>query len=78
MMLSAMPPFQASTNAEILRKVREGSYSLNDRVWDTVSVPPKNFIGALLKVEAKLRPTAAEALQEAWLSDIAPLAKRSQ
>lgn len=69
MMLSARSPFKAPTGAEVLRKVRVGSYSLQGRLWGSVSDPPKHVITALMVVEPRLRPTAEEALQKAWLTD---------
>mmetsp|Transcript_68698 Transcript_68698/g.201098 ORF Transcript_68698/g.201098 Transcript_68698/m.201098 type:complete len:547 (-) Transcript_68698:62-1702(-) len=72
MMLSATAPFCASTDSEVLRKVRTGSYSLSGGVWDKLIVPPKNMIASLMTVNAKLRPTAREALRCEWLKDLPP------
>jgi len=73
MMLSATPPFYATTDGEVLRKVRTGSYSLSGDLWDSVSHPPKDMISKLMTVDSKTRPTAAQALRSEWLKDI-PLA----
>jgi len=70
MMLSATPPFYAATDSDVLRKVRAGNYSLSGALWDSVSAPPKHIITSLMTVDAKLRPTAKEALQKAWLKDV--------
>jgi len=72
MMLSATPPFYATTDSEVLRKVRTGSYSLSGGVWDSISVAPKNMIAALMTVNARLRPTARDALSSEWLRDLPP------
>lgn len=72
MMLSATAPFCASTDSEVLRKVRTGSYSLSGGIWDNVTVPPKNMIASLMTVNAKLRPTARGALKSEWLRDLPP------
>jgi len=69
MMLAAASPFKAATDAEVLRKVHAGSYSLQGALWDGISAPPKHAITSLMVVDAKLRPTAEEALQKAWLTD---------
>eukprot|EP00930_Biecheleria_cincta_P074474 TRINITY_DN61690_c0_g1_i1.p1 TRINITY_DN61690_c0_g1~~TRINITY_DN61690_c0_g1_i1.p1 ORF type:complete len:624 (+),score=98.19 TRINITY_DN61690_c0_g1_i1:164-1873(+) len=67
MMLSAQPPFYGSTDQEVLRKVRTGSYSLTGEPWDSTSPEAKNLISSLMTVEPKLRPTATEALGVDWL-----------
>lgn len=72
MMLSATAPFCASTDSEVLRKVRTGSYSLSGGVWDKISVHPKNMIASLMTVNAKLRPTARDALRSEWLKELPP------
>jgi len=74
MMLSATPPFYAPTDNDVLRKVRAGNYSLSGALWDCVSAPPKHIITSLMTVDAKLRPTAEEALEKAWLKDVPRLA----
>ncbi|CAE7241021.1 CPK2, partial [Symbiodinium pilosum] len=58
MMLSAAPPFYATTDSEVLRKVRTGSYNLSGEPWDSLPAPPKNLIVSLMTVDPKLRPTA--------------------
>lgn len=70
MMLSATPPFYAPTDQDVLRKVRNGNYSLAGALWDSISAPPKHVITSLMTVDAKLRPTAQEALTKAWLKDV--------
>mmetsp|Transcript_421 Transcript_421/g.1035 ORF Transcript_421/g.1035 Transcript_421/m.1035 type:complete len:553 (-) Transcript_421:114-1772(-) len=67
MMLSATPPFYATSDCEVLRKVRTGSYSLSGDLWDAVSLGPKNLITSLMVVDAKLRPSAEQALNSEWL-----------
>lgn len=67
MMLSAKPPFYGSSDGEVLRKVRTGSYTLTGDPWDSTSPEPKNLIACLMTVEAKQRPTATEALKCDWL-----------
>jgi len=70
MMLSATPPFYAPTDQDVLRKVRNGNYSLAGALWDSISAPPKHVITSLMTVDAKLRPTAQGCLQKAWLKDV--------
>jgi len=73
MMLAATPPFKAPTDADVLRKVRTGSYSLNGALWDSITAPPKHVVTSLMVVDPKLRPTAAETLEKAWFEDVPPL-----
>eukprot|EP00441_Pelagodinium_beii_P004466 CAMPEP_0197691908 /NCGR_PEP_ID=MMETSP1338-20131121/110364_1 /TAXON_ID=43686 ORGANISM="Pelagodinium beii, Strain RCC1491" /NCGR_SAMPLE_ID=MMETSP1338 /ASSEMBLY_ACC=CAM_ASM_000754 /LENGTH=481 /DNA_ID=CAMNT_0043274511 /DNA_START=153 /DNA_END=1596 /DNA_ORIENTATION=- len=54
MMLSATPPFYATTDSEVLRKVRTGSYSLSGEPWDGISSGPKNLIASLMTVEPRM------------------------
>eukprot|EP00929_Paragymnodinium_shiwhaense_P008020 TRINITY_DN111943_c0_g1_i1.p1 TRINITY_DN111943_c0_g1~~TRINITY_DN111943_c0_g1_i1.p1 ORF type:complete len:513 (+),score=111.31 TRINITY_DN111943_c0_g1_i1:121-1659(+) len=68
MMISATPPFFAATDAEVLRKVRTGSYCLSGGVWEAASKSLKNAIAALMTVDCKRRPTALEALDLPWFS----------
>lgn len=67
MMLSATPPFFASTDGEVLRRVRSGNYRMDDRLWDTISAPCKDMIRTLMTVHAVDRPTAEEVFSMAWL-----------
>ncbi|CAJ1342456.1 unnamed protein product [Effrenium voratum] len=69
MMLSATPPFYATTDSEVLRKVRTGSYSLSGEPWDSLPGPPKELIASLMTVDPKKRPTAQQALNCSWLKE---------
>eukprot|EP00439_Symbiodinium_sp_Y106_P029520 s6480_g3.t1 len=67
MMLSAAPPFYATTDSEVLRKVRTGSYNLSGEPWDSLPAPPKNLIarpGFELRV-AQMRCAAHPASKDA-------------
>lgn len=72
MMLSATPPFYAPTDAEVLRKVRTGSYSLSGDFWDSVDVVAKQAIAEMMTVDPKHRPTAAQVLAAPWLQAALP------
>jgi len=71
MMLSARSPFYASTDAEVLARVRTGKYNLSGRPWCNVSSPAKSMITSLMTFNPSLRPTAAEALKNLWLEGAA-------
>lgn len=68
MMISATPPFYAPTDGEVLRRVRFGNYSMNDMLWDTISVPCKDLIQSLMTVLVANRPSSEEALRMPWLA----------
>ena len=72
-LLSGIPPFNGTTDQEIMKKVREGQFSFDDRVWQTISENAKDFIRSLLTYRQEDRPTAAEALQHAWIAELATL-----
>jgi len=72
-LLSGQPPFNGTTDQEIMKKVREGQFSFEDRVWQTISENAKSFIRLLLTYNAAERPTAEEILTHAWLTELATL-----
>ena len=57
-LLCGTPPFNGSSDQEIMKKVREGRFSLEDRTWKTVSENGKSFIRSLLTYNAAERPSA--------------------
>ena len=61
-LLSGMPPFNGQSDQDIMKKVREGVFSFEDRIWSTISDNAKSFIKALLIYDPKERPSAADAL----------------
>lgn len=69
MMLSATPPFSGNSDAEVLRKVRNGAYSLIGDPWDSMSEAPKQMISSMMTVDSASRVTAVEALKAAWLTE---------
>jgi serine/threonine protein kinase len=73
MMLSATPPFYATSDGEVLQKVQQGLYKFEGKIWDSISAPPKAMITSLMTVDALMRPTASEALKAEWLRDARPV-----
>ncbi len=72
-LLSGMPPFNGQSDQDIMKKVREGVFSFEDRIWSTISDQAKAFIKSLLIYEPRQRPSAADALQHPWLASHASL-----
>ena len=50
-----------------MKKVREGQFSFDDRVWQTMSENSKSFIRMLLTYNPEERPSAEQALQHPWI-----------
>jgi len=69
MMLSATPPFSGNSDGEVLKKVRNGTYSLVGHPWDDLTEAPKQMISSMMTVDSRQRPTAVEALEAEWLKD---------
>ncbi|CAE8602729.1 unnamed protein product, partial [Polarella glacialis] len=61
-------PFAAEGEAEVLRKVRAGSYSQDTAAWAAASGQAKSLVSSLLERDVALRPTADEVLLHPWLS----------
>lgn len=66
-LLSGMPPFNGANDTEIMKKVRNGAFSFDDKAWAGISDKAKDFIKKLLTYRPELRPTAEEALQHPWI-----------
>jgi len=62
-MLSGKPPFNGSSDREILKKVAEGNYRLDGEIWQKRSDESKDLIRKLMEVDVSKRLTAMEALQ---------------
>jgi len=57
-LLSGMPPFNGSSDQEIMKKVRAGQFSFDDACWNQISNDAKNFISSLLTYKPEDRPSA--------------------
>jgi len=68
-----MPPFNGQSDQEIMKKVRLGTVSFDDRIWSSISDRAKDFISKLLTYKQEDRPTAEEALKHPWLTELASL-----
>lgn len=66
-LLCGFPPFAGDTDAEILKKVKEGSFEFRSPEWDPVSHGAKNLVTQMLTVDPSLRPSAEVLLGNPWL-----------
>lgn len=73
--LCGYPPFYGETDADVLEKVRLGSFAFNTQDWKNVSEDAKNLIRMLLKMNPKERFTAEQCLSHIWVKNKAPKAK---
>ena len=69
-LLSGMPPFNGQSDQEIMKKVRAGSFSFEDKVWNNISDNCKDFITKLLTYKQDERPSAQEALAHSWIVEL--------
>ncbi|XP_031800131.1 ribosomal protein S6 kinase alpha-4 [Sarcophilus harrisii] len=76
MMLSGQVPFQGgpgrggqSQAAEIMRKIREGRFSLDGEAWQGVSEEAKELVRGLLTVDPAKRLKLADLRDSSWLQD---------
>eukprot|EP00928_Gymnodinium_smaydae_P100458 TRINITY_DN9860_c0_g1_i2.p1 TRINITY_DN9860_c0_g1~~TRINITY_DN9860_c0_g1_i2.p1 ORF type:complete len:599 (-),score=111.32 TRINITY_DN9860_c0_g1_i2:66-1862(-) len=67
MMLAARPPFFGQTDADVLSKVKVGSFNMAGPLWETISSHPKEFLKSTINISQRSRPTASQALQHDWL-----------
>jgi len=56
-----------------MKKVREGQFSFDDRIWQTISENAKSFIRLLLTYNPEERPSAEQALTHPWITELAQL-----
>ncbi len=67
-LLCGYPPFYGDSDTEIFDSVRTGRFDFPSPEWDSISKEAKVFVSHLLQLEAKLRPTAVEAMQDEWIT----------
>lgn len=70
-MLSGLSPFMGDTDVVTLGNVTVGRYDFKDKIFDSVSEEAKNFIRKLLTRDTSQRLSAQQALQDAWLNNLA-------
>lgn len=68
-LLSGIPPFNGTTDAEIMGAIKKGKFNYTNKVWNSVSQDAKDFITSMLILDVTKRPTAEQALQHIWICD---------
>eukprot|EP00587_Corethron_hystrix_P009519 CAMPEP_0113318496 /NCGR_PEP_ID=MMETSP0010_2-20120614/13042_1 /TAXON_ID=216773 ORGANISM="Corethron hystrix, Strain 308" /NCGR_SAMPLE_ID=MMETSP0010_2 /ASSEMBLY_ACC=CAM_ASM_000155 /LENGTH=355 /DNA_ID=CAMNT_0000175811 /DNA_START=27 /DNA_END=1094 /DNA_ORIENTATION=- /assembly_acc=CAM_ASM_000155 len=67
-LLGGYPPFMEENQKLLFKKIKAGKYEFHAEYWSTVSEDAKKLIASLLTVDPDKRLTAAEALQNVWIS----------
>jgi serine/threonine protein kinase len=68
--LSGYRPFNDTNTVRLNSKIRQAEYQLPEKDWKEVSQEAKDFIKALITVDAGKRLTAKQALDHAWFKVI--------
>lgn len=67
-LLCGYPPFYGDSDTEIFDSVRTGRFEFPSPEWDNISAEAKAFVARLLQLKASMRPTAAEAMKDVWIT----------
>ena len=67
MMLTGTPPFNGSSESEVMDKIKRKKPRYNQPVWGKVSPHAKEFVQNLLQKDAAQRWSADQALKSPWL-----------
>lgn len=73
-LLCGYPPFHGDTDAEVLKKVRQGNFTFKFSHWKHVTEDAKDLIRCMLKMDPSQRFTAEQALKHPWIQGKAPKA----
>lgn len=68
-LLCGFPPFNAGSEFLTYDVVKEGNVKFPEKAWDKISPEAINFIKRLLDKDPDRRPSAAEALQDPWVTN---------
>ena len=58
-----------TNDALLFEKIKSGRYDDGDPVWEKISAGAKRLISRMLDIDVKQRPSAADCLEDAWLSE---------
>lgn len=72
LLLSGSMPFAGRNDAEVLREVQKGRYTLSLPIWSTVSDSAKELIRGLMCRDPRRRLSAELALHSQWVVSTAP------
>ena len=69
-LLCGYPPFNGATEEEIIARVTEGTYCIDDEDWDDISDSAKDLIKELLAYNPADRITAQKAIKHPWIKNM--------
>lgn len=63
-------PFQAKTQAGLMRRVMNGKFEFHADYWKGISDEAKSLISGLLCVDQRKRLTVAQAMEHPWVGEL--------
>jgi len=66
-LLSGLPPFSASCEAELYKKIKRAQYKLTGPRWKVLSKEAKDLVHRMMKRDPERRYSALEALNHPWI-----------
>lgn len=67
-LLGGYPPFIEQNQRELFKKIKRGQYEFHVEYWGQISGEAKDMIASLLTVDPKRRLSAADALENTWIT----------
>jgi calcium-dependent protein kinase len=69
-MLCGEPPFNGNSNNEIFKKIVKENIKFKSYMWKNISNSAKDFVKICLNKNSTKRPSASEALNHPWFSNV--------
>jgi calcium-dependent protein kinase len=66
-LLSGSPPFDGTTDDDIMKAVKKTKFSFSAKVWDEISPEAKDLISKMIKYPPESRLSAQEAFNHPWI-----------
>lgn len=70
-LLSGEPPFHGDSPSQIMRKVRDGNYAMDQTGWRYISASGRDLVAALMTPDPQARISLADAMAHRWWEDAA-------
>ncbi|KAK7694152.1 hypothetical protein QCA50_001332 [Cerrena zonata] len=71
-LLCGYSPFRSNDVKELIRETTEAKIEFHDRYWKSISAEAKTFIKSLLNPDPLERPSAEQAMNLSWLTNLDP------
>ena len=76
--LTGQPPFNGVTDQVILAKVKNGKFSLELKIFETISADAIDLLKGMLTYDPEKRLSAKEALQHPWFKKVSKSLKSTK